>query len=55
MSKYAKFITALVAALTVLGTQIVDNDLSKADIITVIVAFLGALGVYAVPNKPAQQ
>lgn len=54
MSKYAKFITAIVAALTVLGTQIADNDLSRADVIAVIAAFLGALGVYAIPNKPAQ-
>jgi uncharacterized membrane protein len=53
MSKYAKLIAALVAALTVLGTQIADNNVSTADVIAVIVAFLGALGVYAVPNKTA--
>jgi hypothetical protein len=53
MSKYAKLIAALIAALSVLATQIADNNVSTADVIAVIAAFLGAFGVYAVPNKTA--
>lgn len=52
MAKYNKFIVAIVAALGVLSTQLADGHLTATEIIAVIVAGLGALGVYAVKNAP---
>lgn len=53
MSKYNKFIVALVAALGVLSTGLASDGLSGTEIIASAIAFLGALGVVAVPNtKP---
>lgn len=49
---YTKSILAVLAAvLTVLATVIVGG-VGTAEIIQMILAGLGALGVYAVPNKP---
>lgn len=53
-SIYTKSILAvLTAVLTLLASQI-TNGLSQTEVIQLVVAALGALGVYAVPNKTAQ-
>lgn len=49
MSKYNKFFVALVTALGVLSPLLPDG-LTGQEIIAVVVAGFGALGVYAVPN-----
>lgn len=46
-----KFLIALAAALAILATAVVDNAVSWSEWIAVILAFLGALGVYVVPNR----
>ncbi len=49
--KYAKkFCVALVAALGVLATCLVEG-MTTTEWITVLIAFLGALGVYQVKNE----
>ena len=53
MSVYSKCIAAATAALAVAGTVLADGHLSVADAITIAAAALGAVGVYAFPNKPA--
>jgi len=55
MSKYAKFVTAFVAAAGVIAANLLtptDAD-TVNNVLTAVVALLGALGVYAVPNAPA--
>jgi hypothetical protein len=52
MSRYAKFLTALGAAIVAAGTVLADGVLDPADPFTIAAAFLGALGVYLVPNTP---
>lgn len=51
-----KFLVAIVTAIVTLQIQLGDTELSNLSapqILTVVVAFLGALGVYAIPNtKP---
>jgi len=49
---YNKLIVALVAALAIAGVLIADGNLNSADWIAIVASFVGALGVYAVPNKP---
>lgn len=51
MSKYRKFWVALGAACTVLATCLSDGALDWQEVAAAVVAFLGALGVYAVPNQ----
>lgn len=51
MSKYAKFIVALGAALGVLAAALADGALSATELVQVVLAFLGAIGVYSVKNK----
>lgn len=53
MGKYAKFAVAVVtAALIALGGYLTDGRVTSAEWVAVAIAGLGALGVYAVPNKP---
>lgn len=53
MGKYTKFFVALGAALAVLATALSDGAVSGTEGISVALAFLGALGVYQLPNQPA--
>lgn len=49
--KYAaKFVTALAAALAIAGVALADNSISPSEWVQIILAFLGAVGVYAIPN-----
>ena len=50
MTAYSKFLAALATALTVTLTVLPDG-VTTAEWITISLAFLGALGVYAVPNR----
>jgi hypothetical protein len=57
MKLYAKFFTAAAAALAVAGS-LASDGMSTSDCIATAAAFLGAFGVYAVPNsgpQPAQE
>lgn len=50
---YSKFIAASVATgLISLQLAITDGEVSVSEWITIALAVLGALGVYAVENKP---
>lgn len=55
MSRYAKFLVALVpallAGLKVLSDALGDASVSSQEWVALAVAFLGALTVYAVPNR----
>lgn len=54
VAAYAKFIVAaLLAGATALSVAVGDGGFSTTDAVTVVLAVLGALGVYAVPNKQA--
>jgi hypothetical protein len=49
---YAKFIAAAAAAgLVAAQLAITDDTITKTEWITIALAVLGALGVYAIPNK----
>lgn len=50
MNRYAKALTALASALGV-AASLAPDGLTASDGITIVLAFLGALGVYAVPNS----
>lgn len=53
--KYAKFaVAALTAALVALGAALSDDHVTTAEWVTIGLAAVGALGVYLVPNRPAQ-
>lgn len=52
MTRFNKFWTALVAAAGVAAATLGDGDFSSNDVIAIVAAFIGAVGVYAVPNKP---
>jgi hypothetical protein len=53
MPKYSKFIVAALAAGAVaLQSAITDGTVSAAEWVTIAIAVLGALGVWAFPNKP---
>jgi hypothetical protein len=53
--KYAKTIVAAAAAGCVaLGAALSDDTVTTAEWVTIALACLGALGVYLVPNKPAE-
>lgn len=47
----AKFITALTAALGVAASVAADSSLPPADWVAILTAFVGALGVYVIPNR----
>lgn len=50
--KYAKFIAALVATgLIALQVAITDGTVTKSEWITIALAVVGTITVYAVPNK----
>lgn len=53
LSEARKFLVALAAAVAVLGT-VIPNGITSQEWISVILAFLGALGVYLVPNQPSK-
>lgn len=53
VSHVRKFVVALAAALGVLGTALADGAVSSDEAITVALAFLGAIGVYQLPNEDA--
>jgi len=48
---YAKFLTALATALAV-SNSLLPDGVTANEWITIGLAFLGALGVYAIPNTP---
>lgn len=51
--RYAKTIVAVLAAGAVaLQAALTDNTVTPAEWVVIGLAALGALGVYAVPNKP---
>ena len=50
MSRYAKFYTAIAAALAVALSVTTDGNLSLHDWMAILSAGVGAAGVYAIPN-----
>ena len=46
-----KFLIALAAALAILGVALEDGNVTSGEWVQVAIAFVGALGVYAVRNK----
>lgn len=52
MSVYAKFIAALTAGLGVAASVTVDGELSVNDVVAILMAAVGSLAVFAVPNRP---
>lgn len=56
IAPYAKaFVAGAIAGLTSLGAALADNDVTTAEIVVVVVAFLSGLGItYAVPNKASR-
>jgi tellurite resistance protein len=52
VSAKAKFVVAAVAAgIVAVQVAVADGGFSSTDVVTVVLTVLGALGVYAVPNK----
>lgn len=51
LSKYAKFVTAVIGAALIITTTFFPGRYDNA--IAVVIAVATALGVYAVPNKTA--
>jgi hypothetical protein len=50
--KYAKaIVAAATAALVAVGAALTDDTVTTGEWVTIALAALGALGVYAVPNK----
>lgn len=55
-SRYAKTAVATLAAAAVaLSAALTDNTVTAAEWVTVALAALGALGVYAIPNRAREQ
>lgn len=52
MGRYNKFLVALASALGVLATALADDGVTPSEWVGVALAFLGALGVYALRNVP---
>ena len=51
----AKFVVAAVTAgLVALGAAMTDNTVTPAEWVTIGLSCLGAIGVYFVPNRPAE-
>lgn len=50
---YTKSILAVLAAVLTVLASVIIGGVGTAEIIQMILAALGALGVYAVPNRPA--
>jgi hypothetical protein len=56
MKKYAKTVASAVAAGAVaLVAALTDNSVSPGEWVTIGLAVLGAVGVFAIPNTPAQR
>ncbi|MDG4796227.1 hypothetical protein [Micromonospora sp. WMMD1082] len=56
VASYAKtIVAAVVAGATALTVAMGDDVLTTTEGITVALAILGALGVYAIPNAPADR
>lgn len=53
VAPYRKAIVAVGVALGQLATVTADGDLTTNEAIVVVLAFLGALGVYQATNTPA--
>lgn len=51
MDMYRKAIVAVTAALSILAVCLEDGVLSTTEIISVVIAFLGAIGVERVANE----
>lgn len=52
MSKYAKFVVAaMTAAGIALSVALTDDRVTAGEWVTIALAAVGALGVFAVPNK----
>lgn len=55
MGRYRKFLVGVVGAAAVaLTTALSDNQVTKPEWVVILVAALGAVGVYAVPNKATE-
>lgn len=53
--RYAKFaIAALAAGLTAVAAAITDGSISPQEWVAIVLAAVGALGVYLVPNSPVE-
>lgn len=50
-----KFLVAIGAAAGVAVTALADGSLNTTEAIAIGLAFLGALGVYRVPNEPVEE
>lgn len=54
MTAYNKCIAALSAALAIAITVTADGSVSLNDAVVIAAAFVGALAVYATPNRPTE-
>ena len=59
MSTYRKFIVAIVTAAVIAGLSALtsalgDNFISAQEWATIALAFVGAIGVYVIPNDPKE-
>lgn len=54
VSNIRKFLVAVVAAAGVAVTALTDGAVDTSEGIAIVLAFLGALGVYQVKNEPAE-
>ncbi len=52
MKRIRKFIVAVGAACAVAATALEDGDVTTPEGIVIALAFLGAAGVYRIPNEP---
>jgi hypothetical protein len=56
MNQYAKFaVAALATGLVALQTALTDGTVTAAEWVTIAIAAVGALGVWAVPNAIPEQ
>lgn len=56
MNTYAKFlVAALTTGLVALQTALTDGTVTAAEWVTITIAALGALGVWAIPNATPPQ
>lgn len=56
VKKYRKFVAAVAAVVGVVATSAADGEIDASEAGAIVVAVLGAAGVWAVPNdNPAPQ
>lgn len=56
VSPYAKAVIGAVAAAAVVAKAVItDGDLTPAEGVEIVLAVLAAIGIYAVPNTPANE